>query len=213
MEAAYLLKLGMLQKDEGQKSLLLESAVQRALVKTPVVAGYVEYLLHSGQKVKALELIKNDLINNPTIWKQWLLFAESYSLSFEDLASAFPDSTALWYDVGNYRLDLGDTIQTEYLFTKTLELMENDPALYPKHWYSRLYNFFKSIRQVDKAVLVIRLAISKYPREAVFQVEMAEYYLREGIRYKAAEHFREALRLDPHNEQAMKAMKHLDRKE
>jgi tetratricopeptide (TPR) repeat protein len=68
-----------------------------------------------------------------------------------------------------------------------------------------------SVKKIDEAVEIFKLNIVAYPSSSNAYESLGEAYLNKGDKYQAEVNFRESLKLDPANQDAIRMMKQIEK--
>jgi tetratricopeptide (TPR) repeat protein len=206
MAGASLQWLGLLATDDAIAKLLMEHGYQRALNKDELALTFIEFLLWRGERQKALEVMTERLEKNGALIRKWMPLLESFSFGREEISAILPKETAAWISWGEYLQKAGDLEGAEHYRSTALTFISAEDKVQPQ-WYQQLISFYHETGRPEKALAVLRKAAEVVPSHAPFHLQLGDYFLQEGIRFKAQEEYQRALMLDPGNQSAQNRLR------
>jgi tetratricopeptide (TPR) repeat protein len=114
-----------------------------------------------------------------------------------EVAQILPDLPEAWYKVGR-RMEKDDRLdQAELFYRRAIEIAGEGEA--EPDSFNRLYRLYQRQQDQEKALEILRLGIRYLPDHAPFRIQIGDYYLQQGIQYRAVQEYTQALRVDPDN--------------
>ncbi len=211
MEGVFLQRVGMMMPVErqAQASELMSEGYRRALNKDKMVLGWAEWLLVSGQRDEAKELLRGRLITDPSQAAQMLPILQVHRFSRQEILEVLPARVESWIGYGDLLEKMGEIEEAEFFRSQALEFVGEEEQMRPG-WFVQLIIFYRRHDQHDKALTVIRQAIDLIPDYAPFHGWLGDYYLQEKILYRAREEYQQAVILDPENVSYRRKLKRVE---
>jgi tetratricopeptide (TPR) repeat protein len=214
LEGAFLQRIGlMLPKDHQQfAEVLMEKGASRTLKKDDLMLSRAEWLLGVGQRGKAIEVLRNGLIQNTNLATVVIPLLQSASFTREETAAVLPASVDAWMQYGSFLEKMGNLEEAGYFLSHAFDFLEGESNIRTS-WFAHLYLFYTKQKEDEKALQVLRLGIAKIPDYAPFHIWLGDYYAKEGILYRAKEEYQQALLLEPKNESVRKKIEKITKNE
>lgn len=200
LEGTFLQQLGLLVEDERGKTLI-EEGYKRALDKESLALNYAEWLLWKGRREEAMAVLRDRLSGAPHKIREMMPLLNSHSFSRQEIAEILPAKVDGWVVYGRYCEVNENLTDAEFFFDTAAEFLaaEADPKA---RYFSSIINFYGRQGMDAKWLALLRQAIEKIPDHAYYHILLGDYYLRQGIIYRAKEEFERALVLEPANARA-----------
>jgi tetratricopeptide (TPR) repeat protein len=214
LEGAFLQRIGlMLPKNQQQHAgLLMEKGAERTLKKDDLMLSRAQWLLGTDQRAKAIEILRNGLMQNARLVTVVLPLLQSFSFTREETISVLPQSVEAWIQYGAFSEKMGNLEDAGFFRSNALGFLAGETKIQTE-WFSQLYDFYRKQKEDQKALGVLRLGIEKIPNYAPFHVWLGDYYAMEGIKYRAKEEYQQALLLDPRNDSVRSRIENLTKSE
>ena len=212
LEGAYLQRVGYLQPDPQVGKRLILDGADRSLSRSDLAASLAEYLLRTGSREEAVEIIKKSLTEEPTSWKKWIVILDSYSFASEEIGDLLPPEDAIpWFNIGHYRVQNSRPDDAQLYYTTALEIMErHEREVYPEYWYSQICAYFAREGQSPEMLgRALRQAVQNWPYVPRFRMNLGDYYLAHGFTARAIETYRSVLEINPRSPAALEKLKEL----
>lgn len=207
----YAQQLGMTLKPDGsgrRRALVLLGLQREPLIAERYLASS-EWLLANGLREEAGAVLNRAMLTVPWRMPGLVSYVVNRRFSRGEMKRILPDHPRAWHLLGS-RMEKEERLDEAELYYRTaLEHLDNadvHPAC-----FSSLHNLYRRTNREDTALEVLRLGIRSLPDHAPFRVLLGDHYLRQGIPYRAAEEYREALRLDPRNPIVRRKLAEIDR--
>lgn len=196
MDGNTLQSMGLLVDDQAQATMLLEQGSRRGRSNDELSLTLAEYLLHMGEREKAVEVVAERFRRDPGLVRKWPSLFADFSFTRAEIAMALSQSVDAWMQYGAYLQNINEIKEAGYAYTTALSLMEGEKELKP-HWFQQIIQFYQKNNQPEQALLILRQAAEAVPDYAAFHIQLGDYYRREGITFRAKEEYQRALMLDP----------------
>lgn len=187
---------------------VMELSYQRSLKKDSLMLGYAEWLLWRGEAQRAAEVLRKGLARTPDVYEDAVLLLDTH-FTPEQVADILPPRVQLWIKHGTFLENQGDLQGSELFRSRALEFVENEEEA-RSWWYSQLYAFYRKQQKEEKAVEVLRRAVTRFPENVGFHVRLGDYLKKQGIYYRAKEEYEQALLFDPGNESIRRRLEDLE---
>jgi O-antigen ligase/Tfp pilus assembly protein PilF len=166
---------------------------------------YGSWLLARDNKESAMGYIKTAISLEPEKTRDYITLLVLYGLSDSKIRDALPDLVEPHILFADYLDGTGKDGSAEEEYLSALEYTKNEKEVSPSYFY-RAYQYYISKHMPDEALMVMQKAVAALPRNAGLRVSLAELYEKNGIPYRAAEEYRQAIIIDPKNEMARKKL-------
>jgi tetratricopeptide (TPR) repeat protein len=204
MEGAFLQQIALtLPGDRRQYAeMLMEKGAKRTLRKDNSLLTQADWLLRTGQRARAIEVLRNGLAQNTKL-AMIIPLLQTYSFTREEMTTVLPESVDAWIHYGAFSQKLGNLDDAGYFYNHALDFLAGETTI-QAGWFSVLYSFYRTQKEEKMALDVLRLGIEKLPDYAPFHIWLGDAYAQEGITYRAKEEYQQALLLEPKNESVRK---------
>ncbi len=211
MEGIYLQRIGLMlpQTRTEEATAVMAQGYRRALVKSQLVPSWVEWLLITGQRRQAIDLIKEWFIRDPGQAAKMIPLMETHRFTREEIADILPSSPEAWIRFGSYKEAIGETGEAGYYRSRALSFIDAEKEVRPS-WFTQLIDYYQRQQQPEQALLVLRRAVDLSPDHAPFHIMLGDHYRRENITYRALEEYQKAVALDPSNESYRRRLRKLE---
>ena len=142
---------------------IMELSYQRSLKKDSLMLGYAEWLLWRGEERRAAEVLRKGLARTPDMYEDAVALLDTHFRS-EQVADILPPQVRLWIKYGKFLEKQGDLEGSEFFRRRALEFVDNEEDI-RSWWYAQLYSFYKKQHKEEKAVEVLRRAVTRFPRK------------------------------------------------
>ena len=213
MEGAYLQRVGYLQPDAKIGKRLILDGSRRSLNRANLAAGLADYLLRTGERDEAMEIIKKSIAEEPTSWKKWVTLMDGYNFSEEEITALLPPEDAVpWCNIGYFRMQANRPEDAQIYFIRTVEIMErHENETYPEYWYWRISAYFaREGQSKDMLGRSLRQAVRDWPYIPPFRIKLGDFYLAQGLRSIAISTYRSVLEIHPRYPAAVEKLKELN---
>ena len=211
MDGSYLQRLAMMlpaaRQDEAES--LMEEGYRRALDKDGLLGNWVEWLLITGKREQAIDLLKQRFASQPRLLESMMTAMATYEFSPEEHEEVLPASVQSWVRYGDYLEKAGDIEGAGYFRAGALDFIDKESDMRPG-WFTQLISYYRRQKQPEKALEVIRLGIDHLPGYAPFHIWLGDHYRQQGITYRAKEEYERAVMLEPGNETYRRKLKKLE---
>ncbi len=187
------LNLGPDAKDKTEKLLALTIAYEPLILDR--YRTYAEWLLKTGNRQQALAVINQALTEQPQWASRLSGFIVFNRLSRDEIKAMLPNQPRAWYETGRIMEKEGKKAEAVYSYLQALELLDTENVR--PEYFSRLYSLYLRQKEDDRALAILRRGIELLPDNASFHKQLGDYYRKQGILYRAAEEYRQALLLNP----------------
>ena len=171
-------------------------------------------------------LLQNDNINQGiTLLRKVLVLDESFidrvltlmiinGMSAELVQQAIPEKPGPSIALANFLYDTGHTHQAIDRYLKTIDLIETRPSSASmdektlkrkaRSNFIKIYRFFRAHNDNQNALYTLIKAEEALPQDDKIKIALANFYYSQGIFYKAAEKYDQALLINSNNPHALK---------
>lgn len=208
LEGVFLQQVGLLSEDKQGRSLIAEG-YHRAIMKKVLLPHYIEYLLWRGARAEAFAVLRNRLEQNYHELGNWMGLLNSFGVSLEEFSSILPEEPMAWLDFGFWWETHNRPDNAEYFYTAGLEQLEDVNESTQQWLLEVVIRFFlKNDRQL-MALYTMRKGVEFYPESVNFRLWLGDYYLKEGITYRAKEEYEQILVTHPGNAKARSRLRRM----
>lgn len=199
---AYLQQLGLsLTGDtDARKESFLKLGIKREPLSLERYLAYCDWLLAGNRNEDAFSVLNQAMRTIP--WKIPAIsnFILARRLATGDIGVMLPPHPSAWHEIGRIMEQSGRLAEAESYYVRTLDFLQNNEIL--PVFFIRPYQLYLKRQQPEKALDMLRQGIWFLPDYAPFRILLGDYYLKQDIPYRAAQEYRQALRLDPDNRSA-----------
>ncbi|MFH2124029.1 MAG: O-antigen ligase family protein [Pseudomonadota bacterium] len=193
-----------------QASILMAEGYKRVQNKKDIILTWAEWLLLNNQRAEAIKVLKEKTSQTPSLARDMPPLLISYNFSREEVSSVLPKTAEAWIQFGKLAEDLGNLDDTLYYRSHALDFLQLQQKEESKPWYFlQLYSFLQKQQEQDKALDVLRRGIEYHPDHPPFHLLLGDYYVKQGILYRAKEEYEQALMLEPGNEKIRQRLEKL----
>lgn len=206
----YVQQLGMALTDDGsgRRQALLLLGLQREPLVAERYLACSEWLLANDLRDEACAAINLAIFNVPWRMPDLVDYLFFRRFSTDEIERTLPPLPQAWHLAGR-RMEKKDRLdEAERYYRKTLDHLGGAEIL--PAYFSRLHNLYRRQQKEETALEILRLGIRYLPDHAPFRVLLGDHYLEQDIPYRAAEEYREALRLDPRNHAVRRKLADID---
>ncbi len=215
MDSSYLQTLGLMiaESNPTHALLLMEAGYRRALQKIRPLQLWVTFLLNQDKRELAIQLLQNELANDPLLLTDIYPILVRYSFQQSEIIAILPQLTSSWLTFWN--LSTKNSVEQEQysiFIEHALDYIEQEKTIKPQY-FLQVIRYYRKSKQEEKAIKTIRRSIVQLPDYAHFHILLGDYYLKEGILYRAREEYEQAMLLKPNNKGIQKRIKRVTDKE
>lgn len=200
MEGIYLQRIGLiLSKEAPEKAqALITIGYNRTQNKEKSVLVLTEWLLKNGKRREAITTLKNGMQLHARLAPLTGAILTSYSFTQQEIAEILPETPEAWIRFATFLERQGNLEESEYFRNHALDFLDRVETIKPMY-FTQLINHYQSRNQDEKALVILKRAIEWLPEKAEFHIMLGDYYLKQGVTYRAKEEYEQALLLDPVN--------------
>ena len=211
MGGVYLQRLAMMlpAMNEDDALILMEEGYRRALDKDRLLGSWVEWLLITGKKEQAIGLLKERFEKDSRLLEKMMPVMAAYEFNQEEIEKVLPQSVQSWVRYGDYLEKSGDIEGAGYFRAGSLDYIDRESEIRPG-WFTQLVSYYRSQKQPERAIEVVRLGIEYLPDYAPFRIWLGDHYRQQGITYRAKEEYQRAVMLDPGNKTYRRKLRKLE---
>ena len=212
MDGAFLQRIGLMLPPERQQEAgyLLQKGAERTLKKDLLILTRIEWLLATKQRDKAIQVLSEAVGDNSGLVGVVMPLLQSFSFTREETAAVLPKSVESWMKCGSFFEKVGNLEDAIYYRQHALNFLDNESKIQPE-WFSQLFNYYRKIKDDEKALEVLRLGIEKLPSYPRFHEWLGDYYAKDGIVYRAQEEYQQVLLIEPFNEGIRRKVEQLNK--
>ena len=201
MDGAILQRIGLMLPQDRQKEAeyLLQKGAERTLKKDLLMLTRIEWLLAVNQRDKAMQVLNEAMAENSKLVSVVMPLLQSFSFTREEIAVVLPKNVESWMNCGRFFEKVGNFEDAVYFWHHALDFLDNESKIQPE-WFSQLINYYRKIKDAEKALEILRLGIEKLPNYPRFHEWLGDYYAGDGIVYRAQEEYQQVLLIEPLNE-------------
>lgn len=210
MSGAYVQQLGISlpEKKSARKDELLALGLVRDPLAVERYLLYSDWLLSTHRRTQAFVVLQKAMKLNPKKMKDIARYIRDRRFNEKEIAEILPPRPFAWYAMGRISEDSGRKDAAISYYLKALEFLHKDDTR--PEYFTRLHILYRQQQLEDRALAILRQGIAYMPDYSWFRIQLGDYYLRQGIDYRAIEEFRTALKLDPDNKVLAKKLLELD---
>lgn len=209
MAGAYIQQLGLALPAERfiSRKDLLAAGIQRDPLVAERYLLYCDWLLLNGQQNDAFDVLRAAIETIPSAMDVIARYIRDRRFTDDEISRILPSLPHAWHAMGRILEPRHpETAVTYYL--KTLDYLDNGDIR--SEYFIRLHSLYVKLKEEEKALGVVRKGVEYLADDPWFRIQLGNYYLSQGIEYRAIEEFRTALRLDPDNKSLVKKLWELE---
>ena len=180
---------------------------------------YAVWLFSRNKISQGLQYMRKALSLDEKFMERALTAMIVSGLDTDQITGAVPDSPGPLIAFADFLYETGKRQKAVDLYKKSLDLVGQAEAGFrsfkdkpaqkrmQRHWFFKIYNFFKHHNDLQNAMLALQRAETALPMDAKIKVALGDFYFHQGILYKARDKYDQALLLDPGNRRALKMIK------
>jgi len=214
LKGSFLQQIGLLleTRDKQLGRTFIELGYQRELLKENYVLAFAEHYLVTGQRQKAIEVLRKRTATNLDLLKTIAPVLGRNSFTREEIGRILPPSTRAWIVFGLFVKDrFNNLVEAEYYLRNALKFLRENEKINP-NYFTNLYKLYIKQKKEGKAVEIIRKGIQYLPDHIPFHLRLGDHYLQKKIYYRAEEEYNQILLLQPDNQHAAKRLRELKKK-
>ncbi|MCP3931962.1 MAG: hypothetical protein GY705_23050, partial [Bacteroidetes bacterium] len=202
------LALHLPENQRDKATLLMAEGYERGLDKDELLLSYMEWLLKNEKRKQSVALFEEGLQRNKYLVTKAAPLFQGHSFNREEMADILGQSVDAWVSYGTFLNNMGDTKESDYYLGEALNHLGEEDNFFPQ-WFVHVYRMYLRKNMKMEAVEVLLKAIEKVPDYALFHVWLGDYFLGEGIKYRAKDEYQQALILNPGDERVRKKFEKL----
>ena len=155
LSGPYLQRLAMMLPESRQSEAdsLMEEGYRRALNKDGLLGGWVEWLLITGKREQAIEVLQERFSQNPRLLASMMPLLATYEFSRNEVMTVLPQSVQSWVRYGEYLEKTGDLEGAGYFRAGALQFLDRESEARPG-WFTQLISYYRRQKQPEKALEV-----------------------------------------------------------
>jgi tetratricopeptide (TPR) repeat protein/O-antigen ligase len=207
LEGVYLQRLGLIleQTSKEQADVLMTEGYKRSRNKEKSILIWAEWLLRNNQRAEAVNVLKKGARQSASLPKLLPLLLVTHNFNREEVSAILPETPQGWIQFGQLAENLGNKEDALYYRSHALDFLDRKEGSKP-YYFQQLYSFLQKQQEQEKAIDVLRRGVEYHPDHAPFHLLLGDYYVKQGILYRAKEEYEQVLILDPGNEQTRKKL-------
>lgn len=171
--------------------------------------AYAAWLWSQGRRGEGLDQMQRALsLGEGGRLDAAIAFMLRHRLTDQEIIAAMPSRMAPNQQLAEYFSNVGKEKTAADLFERSLDFAGLEAPLRPGY-FLKPYRFFLKQGEMDRALMVMRLAGQYLPDDATIALHGAEAYEKAGLTYRAVEEYERALTLDPESRPAVRALSRL----
>lgn len=205
-DGAYVQQLGLTLPDEqiSRKNELLAVGIAREPLVIERYLLYCDWLLLNSQQDKAFNVLRDAAAKIPPAIDDIARYIRDRNFTDDEIALILPPLPYAWHAMGRV-MESGQHPETaEAYYLEALDYLGNGDIR--PEYFVHLYSLYRKLKKDEKALGIVRLGVEYLPDDPWFRIQLGNYYLGQGIEYRAIEEYRTALRLDPDNRNLAKKL-------
>ena len=186
-----------------QQQKFLQLGINRQPLIIDHYLNYGDWLLRQNRREEAFAVFNHAITTVPWEIVRTGRFLCS-RLTAEEIRRLLPPLPEPWHEIGlNFeRRRLAG--EAELFYYRSLEFLEHNPPQVV--YFNRLYQLLLREKKEKQALQVLRRGIEEIPDYAPFRITLGDYYLGQGIVYRARQEYNQALRLKPGDRTAQRKL-------
>lgn len=208
MNGSTLQRVGLLLDDEEQAKHILKKGYERGLDDDELALTFVDYLLQKGLRSNAAEIMSESLQRDLHLLGIIAHQFTTYSFTRDEIAVVLSHSIESRFKYAAILERNNNLQEAEYYLRSVLDHLPAEETT-KAHWFQQLIRLHLKQHQPEKALLVLRQGMQAFPDFISFHLQLANYYRKEGILFRAKEEYERVLMLQPTNKTAKKKLRQM----
>jgi len=213
MDGQTLQQLAQLLDQWGKKeqaAILMRTGARNDGTRQSLILTYAAWLLGEGRREEAFSEIRVAMRRAPEDAWVYLAMMFLHKVNVEDMRKALPETGLAYTAYGSFLLSSGRRIEAEHAYRSALAFakIEEKPSRRP-FWTA--YKFFEKEKRYEEALQVLLDGVETFPADAGLRRTAGALYQRLGLRFRAAEEYRQSLLLDPKNQWVRNRLNRLEK--
>jgi len=199
MSGHFLQQLGysMSGANPSLQGKLIALGIKRELMNHERFLVYAGWLLQQNRDGDAVAVLRQSPADNRERAYAIGRFVVRNRFQENDIGTVLANRPLAWHELGAIMESEGRPSEAERYYLGTLDHLNTGEAV--ADYFRRPYMLLLRTGKVKKAIELLRTATEYLPDDPWFRVQLGDYYLREGIVYRAREEYMQGLRSDPGN--------------
>ena len=204
---AYGRLLGQEGKVDRAEKLLL-AAIRFSGKNTDGYVDYARWLVATGRLDDAMAQMRLAMLREPEQARLFMDTMTTWGVSVPMMASSIPDAAIPCLSFAQFLGENGNNELAEVYYRKSLTAAARSTAIDAEP-FNRLYHYYAGQDRWKEALQVLQKGVEALPTDSGLRMILAKTYEQQGIHYRAAEEYRQALMLNPRDERARAALDRL----
>jgi tetratricopeptide (TPR) repeat protein len=158
-----------------------------------------------GRRDEGVKITQQALSLDPNSTREYITLMVLNRLSDEDILRALPERVEPHLLFADYLYRTGKESMAEGEYLNALKYIKNENKITPAFFYS-VYNYYVKKGLHADALSIMRQAAESLPDDAGIRITTGDLYEKLNLTRKAAEEYKQALVIDPKNEEAGKRL-------
>jgi O-antigen ligase/tetratricopeptide (TPR) repeat protein len=213
MSGQYVQQLGLAlpQAKKNTAGAIIAAGPIREPRNIDMYLTYSRWLLRNGERKQAAGILTQAFLRRPDKASEIADFIVTNHFSASEIEDILPAQAFTWYEMGFF-MEKGNRLdEAEQYYLRALDYV--NPGTAEPVYFTRLYSLYRKQKKKDEALEILRSGIQFLPDHPQFRVQLGDYYLQQGIPYRAREEYLQELRIDPKNRAIQLKVRKLDSRE
>ena len=202
----YLQRLGLIMSETGRYDLagqLLRAGIHFDVSNPVRYKRYALWLFSMGEKDEGIRITRQAISLEPGKTREYITLMVLNGLSDDDIIDSLPERVEPHLQFASYLSRTGKDEMAEEEYFHALRYVAREDPLRPSYFYEA-YRYFLKRNRFGDALNIMRRAMEVLPNNAGIRLHAGELYEKLAMPDKAAEEYRQALVLDPNDQEAKK---------
>jgi len=211
VNSEYLQRLGLLSnefKRYDTAEQFLRSGIRYDVQNQVRYQRYALWLFSMGRRDEGIRITQQALSLDPNRTRDYITLMVLNRLSDEDILRALPERVEPHLLFADYLYRTGKDSMAEGEYLNALKYIKNENKITPAFFYS-VYNYYMKKVLHGDALNIMRQAAEFLPGDAGIRITTGDLYEKLNLTHKAAEEYKQALVIDPKNEEARKRLSNI----
>lgn len=204
----YLQRIGLLMselKDNDAAERLLRAGVRYDISNPARYKRYALWLFAAGRNDEGIKTVCKAISLEPHKTREYITIMVLNGLSDSDIRNALPERVVPHLLFADYLHKTGNDTMAEEEYLNALQFLKNEEQKKASFFYN-VYNFYMKKNRHEDALKIMRQAGQAFPENAGIRITSGDLYRRMGLMYKAEQEYRNALVIEPGNQNALKKL-------
>ncbi|MEW6052666.1 MAG: O-antigen ligase family protein [Nitrospirota bacterium] len=208
VNSEYLQRTGLVMselKENDAAERLLRAGIHYDISNPARYKRYALWLFAAGRNDEGIKTVRKSISLEPHKTREYITIMVLNGLSDNDIRNALPERVVPHLLFADYLHKTGNDTMAEEEYLNALQFLNNEEQKKASFFYN-VYNFYMKKNRHEDALKIMRQAGQVFPENAGIRITSGDLYRRLGLMYQAEQEYRNALVIEPENQNALKRL-------